>query len=116
MIAFRDFLVEQIQDSQIDTIKKNEHGDKSSCHDGIEASDKNKELAIQFIFGHNKLLELLQQRADALKNRNFDGARKFEDKMTEYKNENLQKLMRPQHALVIFQDDQTLHSYVSHVK
>ena len=57
---------------------------------------------VQFLFGNGKLLDLLEDRASALKDGEFDKAAKVEVKMTEYKNANLDELMRPQKAVVIF--------------
>ena len=110
MCAFRDNLIEQIQKrvpkGKKEVNKNNNQKDAhSSCVKNAVHAEKNTELAIQFIFGNNKLLELLEQRADALKDRNFEKAGKIEEKMTKYKNENFEKLMRPIHALIIFQDD-----------
>ena len=110
MCAFRDSLIEQIQKKvpkgKMEVKKNNNQMDgHSSCDKNAAHAENNAELAIQFIFGNNKLLELLEQRADALKDRNFEKAGKIEEKMTKYKNENFEKLMRPIHALIIFQDD-----------
>ena len=47
---------------------------------------------------------MLEDRASALKIGDFVKAEKVEFKMTEYKNANLEKLMRPLKVVVIFQD------------
>ena len=45
---------------------------------------------------------MLEDRATALKKYNFDKVKKIEKKMTDYKNDNFDELMRPQCAIVIF--------------
>ena len=51
---------------------------------------------------------MLESRADALKilkEGKFDKAKTYEQKMTDYKTEHLDELMRPQYAIIIFQTE-----------
>ena len=50
---------------------------------------------VQFLFGNGKLLKMLESRASALKVQNFKKAQEVEMKMTKFKNDNLDELMRP---------------------
>ena len=60
------------------------------------------EPLIQFSFGNSKLLRMLGERADALKKNDFDLAREIQQTMADYKNQNLDALMRPLRAYIIF--------------
>jgi hypothetical protein len=48
------------------------------------------------------MLELLEKRANALKDEKFDKANKIEDEMTALKNKNFERLISPFHFYATF--------------
>ena len=50
------------------------------------SQDQTQIACIQFGFDNSRLLQMLEQRANALKNANFKKATQIEEKMTQYKN------------------------------
>ena len=56
---------------------------------------------------------MLEQRASALKSGKFDRAGRIEEKMTAFKNANIDALMRPVKAIVIFQNENNFQRMVN---
>ena len=50
---------------------------------------------ITYIFGQGDLLNLLEKRANALKEGDYQTVKKVQDQMTKFKNDNFEELMRP---------------------
>ena len=63
---------------------------------------------LQLAFDNAELLRLLEQRANFLKAAKFDEANEVEEKLTQLKNENFEKFMRPNTFYVTFKYEDTL--------
>ena len=50
---------------------------------------------ITYIFGQGDLLNMLEKRANALKEGDYQTVKKVQDQMTKFKNDNFEELMRP---------------------
>jgi hypothetical protein len=57
---------------------------------------------LQLAYDNDSMLELLEKRANALKDEKFDKANKIEDEMTALKNKNFERLISPFHFYATF--------------
>ena len=61
-----------------------------------------KIVSLSFDFDNVEMLALLKDRAEYLKDGKNDRAEAIQDKITDKKNKDLEKLMRPTRAFIIF--------------
>ena len=66
---------------------------------------KNKIRALRFAFKNKEIIKFLQKRGSYLKNAKFTEAEAIENKINTYKNENLDEIVTPVHAFVLFEHE-----------
>ena len=64
---------------------------------------------IQLAFDNNQMMNLLAKRANALRKRNFAKAKRIQEQMTKYKNENFEKLFIPKKFFCTFRTEYAYH-------
>ena len=68
---------------------------------------------VQFGFDNAQLLRMLEQRASLLRSAKIDKADEVEQQMTVYKNENLERLTRPNSAYCTFKNKEAFNRLLS---
>ena len=70
---------------------------------------------LQLAFDNSKVMNLLEKRANHLKAANFEKANAVEVEMTEYKNKNLDDLIKPKAFFATFHTEFAYFTALNHI-